>query len=569
MEISTITQAMQLHAQLIKTGHGKNTLSLSKLFNFTALSYSGNLSYARAIFDSIPCPNSYFWNTMIRAYSKSTEPEHALQLFLTMQHKDHKPDKFTYPFILKSCGCLRKTHEGKQFHALIYKSGLEFDRFIQNSLIHMYCDCGESNAAARVFEKMLEKDVVSWTSIIDGYVDDNRSTEALQLFGKMEKEGIEPNDATVVSVLRACADVGALDTGRKIHQIVEEKNFGKVNVSTALIDMYSKCGCIDSARKVFEKIEQKDVFAWTTMISGLASHGKSKEAIDLFETMVEMHVKPDVRTITAVLSACKNAGWVREGYSYLNKMEKRFGLRPTIQHYGCMVDLLARAGYLKEAEQLIKRMPIEADSVVWRNLIWACKVHGDKDRSDRLMNQHQHLQMDFKIKDSGTCVLFGNIYASTGEWSEKAKVRQLMNKKGLTKPKGSSKIETKGTIHEFVAGATSHPDAKKIYEKLDEITEDLILAGYQPKVSEVMLDIEDEEKALQLHHHSERIAVAFALISTNKDARIQIVKNLRSCEDCHNVMKLISKVYEREIVIRDRIRFHHFKNGNCSCGDYW
>ncbi|PIA52780.1 hypothetical protein AQUCO_01000563v1 [Aquilegia coerulea] len=567
MEISTLTQAIQLHAQLIKTGHGKNTLSLSKLFNFTALSHSGSLSYAREIFDYLPCPNSYFWNTMIRAYSKSTEPEQALQLFLTMQNKDTKPDKFTYPFILKSCGCLRKTHEGKQFHALVYKSGLESDQFIQNSLIHMYCDCGESNAAARIFNKMSNKDVVSWTSIIDGYVDDNRSTEALQLFGKMEEEGIKPNDATVVSVLRACAEVGALDTGRKIHQIVEDKNFDRANVRTALLDMYSKCGCIDSARKVFEKIEQKDVFTWTTMISGLASHGKSKEAIDLFETMVEMHVNPNVRTITGVLSACRNAGWVQEGYSYFNKMEKRFGLRPTIQHYGCMVDLLARAGHLKEAEQFIKRMPIDPDSVVWRNLIWACKIHGDKDRANRLMNQHQLLQMD--SSDSGTCVLFGNIYASTGEWSEKAKVRQLMNRKRFAKPKGSSKIETKGTIHEFIAGDTSHPDAKKIYKKLEEITEDLILAGYQPKVSEVMLDIEDDEKAFQLQHHSEKIAVAFALISTNKETRIQIVKNLRSCEDCHIVMKLISKMYEREIVIRDRIRFHHFKNGTCSCGDYW
>ncbi|KAF9619204.1 hypothetical protein IFM89_005758 [Coptis chinensis] len=569
MEISTLTQAMQLHAHIIKTGNedNHNILSLSKLFNFTALSHSGNLSYARKIFDSLPRPNSYFWNTIIRAYAKSTEPEQALHLFLSMQHKDHKPDKFTYPFILKSCACLRKVDEGKQFHALVYKTGLQSDRYIQNSLIHMYCYCGESDCATRVFEQMSNKDVVTWTSIIDGCVDDNRSTEALKLFGRMQEEGIEPNDATVVSVLRACADVGALDTGRKVHQIVAQKRISKANVGTALVDMYSKCGCIDSALQVFETIEQKDAYAWTAMISGLASHGMSEKAINFFEQMVELNVKPDVRTITAVLSACRNSAWVQQGYSYFNNMEKRFGIRPTIQHYGCMVDLLARVGHLKEAELFIKRMPIEPDSVVWRNLIWACKMHGDHDRGDRLMNQNQLLQMD--SSDSGSYVLYGNVYASNGNWCEKAKVRELINKKGLTKPKGSSRIEVKGIIHKFFAGDTEHPQAENIYKKLDEIADQLSTVGYQPKISEVMLDIEDEEKAFQLHHHSEKLAVAFALISTKIDTRIHIVKNLRSCEDCHSVMKLISKMYEREIIIRDRIRFHHFKNGNCSCGDYW
>ncbi|KAL5705548.1 hypothetical protein ACHQM5_023840 [Ranunculus cassubicifolius] len=564
MEIATLSQAMQLHAQIIKTGKADDPLSLSKLFTFSALSPSGDLNYSRQIFDSLPQPNSYFWNTMTRAYARSTQPQQSLHLFLSMQNRDHKPDKFTFPFLLKSCGCLS---EGKQLHGLVYKFGLASDRFIQNSLIHMYCDCGESEDATKVFDEMSDRDVVSWTSIIDGYVDDKRSVEALELFGRMQEEGVEPNDATFVSVLRGCADVGALETGRKVHQIVEENGIEKDNVSTALIDMYAKCGCIDSAREVFEKIESKDVFAWTAMISGFASHGQSKNAIHLFEQMVEMHVKPDVRTITAVLSACRNSGWVQTGYSYFNKMEKRFGIRSTIQHVGCMVDLLARVGHLNEAELFIKRIPMEPDSVVWRNLIWACQVHGDKERAERLMNQYQLLQMD--SGDSGNYVLFGNIYASNGKWSEKARVREVMGVRGLRKPKGASKIEFKGTIHEFVAGDTSHPDAEKIYRKLDEIAKELRVEGYQPKVSEVRLDIEDEEKTFQLHHHSEKLAVAFALINTNTNTRIQIVKNLRSCEDCHSAMKYISKIYQREIVIRDRIRFHHFKNGECSCGDYW
>ncbi|XP_010254725.1 PREDICTED: pentatricopeptide repeat-containing protein At4g21065-like [Nelumbo nucifera] len=568
MEITTMNHAMQLHAQLIKRGEDQNTLSLSKIFTFSALSNSGTLTYARQIFNSLQHPNSYFWNTMIRGYAASAEPSEALLFFLSTWQQEHapNPDNFTYPFLLKSCARLQWNHEGKQLHALIYKAGLESDRFIQNSLIHMYSSCGELSYAVHVFEKMPDRDVVSWTSIIDGHVDDDQPIKALKLFEHMRGDGITPNDATLVSVLRASADTGALGIGQKVHQIAKQIGLdSKSNVSTALIDMYTKCGCIDSAQQVFAAIINKDIFAWTAMISGLASHGRCKDAIDLFDQMREFNLRPDERTITAVLSACRNAGWVGKGYYYLENMEMIYGLRPTIQHYGCMADLLARTGHLKDAEEFIQKMPIRPDAVLWRTLIWASKVHGDTDRCERLMN---HLQ-NVKTNDSGSYVLLGNVFASAGKWHEKAKVRELMNQKKLEKPPGSSKIEVEGTIHEFVAGDSCHQEAKKIYTKLEDIARRLIGQGYQPKLSEVMLDIEDEEKTFQLHHHSEKLAVAFGLIKTNSTTKIRIVKNLRSCEDCHSVMKLISKIYQREIIIRDRIRFHHFKNGKCSCGDFW
>ncbi|KAF8408233.1 hypothetical protein HHK36_007378 [Tetracentron sinense] len=570
MEISTLSHAMQLHAQVIKTQKNESVLNLSKLFSFTALSsISGNLTYARQIFNSLQTPNSFFCNTMIRGYANSNNPDQALLLFLSIQNQDHspKPDNFTYPFLLKSCARSRRTKEGKQLHALTYKTGLELDRYVQNSLIHMYFSCGDSNCAAQVFEKMSNRDVISWTSVIDGYVENNRPIEALRLFEQMQDDGVSPNDATMVSILRACADTGALSLGRKVHQLAEEsKVSSKANVSTTLIDMYAKCGCIDSAQRVFDTIENKDVFAWTTMISGLASHGRFKDAIDLFDQMGEFNVRPDERTITAVLSACRNAGWVSQGYSYFENMERKYGITPTIQHYGCMVDLLARAGHLNNAEDFIKEMPIEPDTVLWRTLIWACKVHKDTDRSKRLMKHRQLLKMD--SNDSGSYVLLENVYASAGKWHHKANVRELMNQKGLAKPPGSSKIEINGIIHEFTAGDSGHLEAEKIYKRLDEIEEQLRVEGYHPKLSEVLLDMEDEEKAFQLRHHSEKIAVAFGLIKTSQGTEIRIVKNLRSCEDCHSVMKLISKIYQRDIIIRDRIRFHHFKNGNCSCRDY-
>ncbi|KAA8546002.1 hypothetical protein F0562_020547 [Nyssa sinensis] len=568
MEIINMTQAMQLHAQMLKSGQDQN---LSKLFTFSALSPSGNLSYARLILDSLQTPNSYYFNTMIRAYSDSPDPTEALTLFLSMHQQDHnipRPEKFTYPFVLKACTKLRHTHLGEQLHCLICKSGLVSDRYIQNVLIHMYSRCGKSDLARKVFDKMSDRDVVSWTSIIDGFVDNGRPIEAIRLFEQMVDDGIEPNDATVVSVLRACADTGALGMGRNVNRIVEEKKLGSnPNVSTALIDMYAKCGCIDSAIRVFDENLNKDVFAWTAMISGLASNGRCKDSIYLFEQMKDFNVKPDERTITAVLSACRNAGWVSEGLSYFKNMRKKYKVRPTIQHYGCIVDLLARAGRLEDAEDFIRKMPLEPDAVLWRTLIWACKIHGDTDRGERLMKQLELSNMS--SNDCGSYVLLGNVYASIGKWHDKAKVRELMNQKGLVKPPGSSRIEINSVIHEFTAGDSGHFEAESIYEKLGEMEEHLSGEGYHPNFSEVLLEIDNEEKAFQLLHHSEKLAVAFGLIKTSSGTIIRIVKNLRSCQDCHSFMKIISRTYQREIIVRDRIRFHHFKNGECSCGDYW
>ncbi|KAF3435738.1 hypothetical protein FNV43_RR22830 [Rhamnella rubrinervis] len=577
MEISTMSQAMQLHAHVLKSGNNHHQ-NLSTIFTFTALSPSGDLTYARLILDSLSTPNSYYYNTMIRAYSQSPDPTQAISFFLSMlQHTTNLapiPDNFTYPFLLKSCARLRLTHFGKHLHGLIFKSGTSSDRYVQHSLIHMYSVCGESGLAYKVFDTMWERDVVSWTSMINGFVDDDRPIEAIRLFEKMMDEGVvDLNDATVVSVLRACADTGALSLGKRVHWVAMEEKIGlKANVSTALIDMYAKCGCVESARQVFDEIVEKDVFTWTAMISGLASHGHCQEAIDMFNLMQELGVKPDERTMTAVLSACRNAGWFTEGNAYLRSMKKKYGVRPTVQHYGCMVDLLARAGRLEDAEDFINKMTIEPDMVLWRTLIWACKVHKDLNRAERLIKHLEHLTID--SSDSGSLVLIGNVYASSGKWHDKARTRKLMNKKGLVKPPGSSKIEFDGEIHEFAVGDSGHPEAEAIYAKLDEIEELLRRSGYEPKVLEVLLEIEDEEKAFQLSHHSEKLALAFGLskIGVDHDQShqvVRIVKNLRSCGDCHAFMKLVSKIYQREIVMRDRIRFHHFKNGECSCKDYW
>ncbi|CAM8990738.1 unnamed protein product [Rhodiola kirilowii] len=570
MEITTMAQAMQLHAQLVKSGESEShPQTLSKLFTFAALSPSGDLTYARRILNSLRTRNSYYCNTMIRAYVHSSNPVDGVEIFFAMRESSFLalPDKFTYPFIFKACARLRMFHLGMQIYGLVHKLGLVSDLYVHHSFMSMCCLCGESGYAYKVFERMRERDVVSWTSMIDGFVDDNRPLDAIRLFDKMLEAGVEPNDVTIVAVLGACAEVGALATGKRVHELVEEIGLGtRANVSTALIDMYAKCGCLDSATRVFDGVVKKDnLCVWTAMICGIGSHGKGRDAIDIFKKMLKLDVRPDERTMTALLSACRNAGLVKESLGYMRDMKKRYSIRPALQHYGCLVDMLARAGQLDDAEKIIKMMPIEPDDVLWRTFIWACKVHGDFKRAECSINQ---LKLR-KVNDCGSYVLLGNFYASARRWGDKARVRNMMSKNGIVKVPASSMIEIDGTVHEFVAGDSCHYEAVEIFRKLVEIEEQLKKEGYDPKLSEVLLDIDEEEKAFQLLHHSEKLAIAFALLKTSPDTEIRIVKNLRSCDDCHSFMKLISKVYHREIIVRDRIRFHHFKEGKCTCGDCW
>ncbi|KAK4358615.1 hypothetical protein RND71_020844 [Anisodus tanguticus] len=386
------------------------------------------------------------------------------------------PDKFTYPFVLKACAKLRHTQMGKTMHGLILKMGFMSDRYVNNALIHMYSGCGDSGHALKVFDEMSERDVVSWTSVIDGFVDNDRPIEAIKLFEEMMESGIDPNEATLVSVLRGCADTGALSIGGKVHNFVKERKLSmKANVGTALIDMYAK-----------------------SMISGLASHGLSEEAMEHFEKMESCSVKPDERTMTAVLSACRNAGWIGKGLYHLRSTMKKYKLRPTIQHYGCIVDTFVRAGQLEEAEQFIRKMvPIDPDVVLWRTLLWGCKIHGDVERSERLVKDVEVLKRD--SRDCGS-----------------------YNQRGLVKTPGTSRIEIDGLIHEFTAGDSRHVEAENVYAKLDEIEQNVRRKGYDPNVSDVLLEIDNDEKASQLLHHSEKLAVSFGLIKTNPDSDVDL-----------------------------------------------
>lgn len=434
------------------------------------------------------------------------------------------------------------------------------------AMLTCYAKHGQIAAARELFDEFREKDVVCWNVMIDGYTQHGFPNEALALFRRMLKTKVRPNEVTAVAALSACGQIGALESGRWIHSYIE--NLGiklNVQVGTALIDMYSKCGSLEDARLIFDKVNDKDVVAWNSMIVGYAMHGFTIDAIRLFNEMLRIGLKPTDITFIGILNACAHAGLVDEGWRFFNSMKDEHAIEPKVEHYGCMVNLLGRCGQVEEANKLIKNMKVQPDSVMWGTLLGACSLHGNIDLGEEIA---EYL-VSQNLANSGTYILLSNIYAAKGNWDGVAKVRTLMKDSGVQKEPGCSSIEVNNKVHEFLAGDLRHPKSKDIYMMLDKISGWLKARGYTPKTDIVLHNIVEEQKEQSLEVHSEKLAIAFGLISTQPGTTIKIVKNLRVCPDCHAVTKLISKITGRKILMRDRNRFHHFVNGSWACGDYW
>lgn len=402
--------------------------------------------------------------------------------------------------------------------------------------------------------------------MIAGYVRSGLSNEAVTLFREMQASRVQPDDVAIITVLSACADLGALELARWLGSYIERVSIPKsLSLCNALVDALAKCGDIDGAVALFKRMPERSIVSWTSVIDGLAMHGRGREAVCIFEAMKDAGVPPDDVVFIGVLTACSHAGMVDEGCRYFDSMTSEFGIEPKIEHYGCMVDLFSRAGMVERAVEFVRTMPIEPNPVIWRTLVSACRIHGRLELGESINKELLHKDP----MNSSNYVLLSNVYALTRRWDKKWEIRKVMSKRGIKKVPGCSSVELDGEIYEFIAGDTSHLQYKEIYEMVEEIGRKLKKAGYVPISSEVLLDIDERDKEDALHWHSEKLAIAFMLLKTPPRMQIRIVKNLRMCADCHLATKFISKVYDREIILRDRNRFHCFKDGFCSCKDFW
>ncbi|KAK7270583.1 hypothetical protein RIF29_23825 [Crotalaria pallida] len=562
----------------------------------------GQLDLALSLFHQMTDRDIISWNSIITGYIHMGYEIKALEMFSSMlKSSSLDPDKFTLGSILSACANLENLKLGKQIHAHIVKADIDISSgAVRNALISMYAKSGaveiaqrvvqltgtssinviaftslldgyvkigDINTAREIFDSLKCRDVVAWTAMIVGCAQNGLISDALEIFRLMIREGPKPNSYTLAAVLSVFSSLASLDHGKQLHATaIRLEELSSISVGNALITMYSRSGSIKDARKVFNQIcSNRDTLTWTSMIIALAQHGLGNEAIQLFEKMLKFNIKPDHVTYVGVLSACTHVGLVGKGKFYFTWMKNVHHIEPTPSHYACMIDLLGRAGLLEEAYNFIQSMPIEPDVIAWGSLLSSCRLHKNVD----LANVAAEKLLLIDPNNSGAYSALANTLSACGKWEDAAKIRKSMKDRAVKKEQGFSWVQIKDKVHIFGVEDGLHQQRDAIYHMISKIWKEIKKMGFTPDTDSVLHDLEQEVKEQILRHHSEKLAIAFALINTPGYTTLRIMKNLRVCNDCHSAIKYISKLVGREIIVRDATRFHHFKNGSCSCQDYW
>ncbi|XP_022769234.1 pentatricopeptide repeat-containing protein At1g20230 [Durio zibethinus] len=573
----------------------------------SAYAREGCVSEAKEIFYRMQSlrlePNLVSWNGMITGFNQSGNYNEAVVMFQEMHSEGFQPDDITISSVLSAVGDLERLNIGIQVLCYVIKLGLLHCKFVICALIDMYGKCACAGELMKVFEETdedvldvgarnalitglsrnglvdvaletferfraqgRELNVVTWTSMIAGCSQNGKDIEALRLFREMQSAGVKPNSVTIPCLLPACGNIAALIHGKAAHGFALRTGINNdVHVSSALVDMYAKCGRIHLSRLCFDRIANKNSVCWNAIMGGYAMHGKAKEAIDIFHLMQRRGHKPDFISFSCVLSACSQGGLTEEGWHFFNSMYKDHGIKAKMEHYSCMVNLLGRSGKLEDAYAMIKQMPFEPGACVWGALLSSCRLHNNISLGEIAARSLFELERT----NPGNYILLSNIYASKAMWDEVDALRDVMRSRGMKKNPGCSWIEIKNQVHMLLAGDKSHPQMTAIIEKLYKLSMEMKKAGYLPDTNLVLQDVDEQDKEQILCGHSEKLAVAFGLLNTPPGSPLQIIKNLRICGDCHDLIKFISGFEGREIYVRDTNRFHHFKDGVCSCGDYW
>ncbi|KNA23042.1 hypothetical protein SOVF_028570 [Spinacia oleracea] len=560
---NAMEELKQIHGQMLKLGLFCDSFCVSNLLATCAISNWGSMDYASLVFNQIDDPGTFEFNTMIRGHAKENDFKSALKLFDEMLERGNSPDNFTYPFVFKACAGLGLMHLGRNIHGQVFKLGFPDDLFVQNSLINMYGKCGNVEDSCAVFKGMEQKSVASWSSLVAAHANLGMWWECLEIFGNMMKVGsCRAEESILVNVISACTHLGALDLGRSIHGYLMRNLSGlNVIVETSLIDMYIKCGSLEKGISLFNKMRAKNRLSYSVMISGLAMHGHGQKALLLFSEMLEQGIEPDDVVYLGVLSGCRHAGLVVEGLELFKKMRFEHQIQPTIQHYGCILELLGRNAKFDEAFNMIQEMPMAANDVVWRNLLSAARVHCNLEIGEKVASN----LMKLGSENSGYYVIMSNMYAQAQKWTDAATVRCMVSDQVA----GLSLVEVRRKVYTFVSQDKSRCNWEEIYEMIHQMEWQLKFDGYLPDTSEVLHNVDEEEKKQRLKYHSQKLALAFALLHTPENTTIRIARNVKMCRDTHTYSKFVSVVYNREIIVRDRNRFHHFKDGTCSCRDYW
>ncbi|XXG49052.1 hypothetical protein AAC387_Pa02g3335 [Persea americana] len=573
--LGSVELGEQIHGHGIKYQLVSDTSMGNSLCSF--YSKFRSLESAVKVFNVIPEKNVISWTAIMSACADNGNCERGLRFFIDMLLGDAEPNEFTLTSVLSMCCIMQAVDLGEQVHSLCIKLGLESNLPVMNAIMYLYLKCGRVVEARRLFDGVETLTLMTWNGMIAGHAqlmanekDDvaaHRSgIEALNIFLKLKRSSMKPDLYTFSSVLSICSGLVALDQGEQIHaQTIKTGFLSDVVVGSALVNMYNKCGSIEKASKAFVEMSTRTLISWTSMITGFSQHGRSKEALQLFEDMRLAGVRPNMITFVGVLAACSHAGMVDEALAYFAVMKNEYGIKPITDHYACIIDMFVRLGRLDEAFDFIKRMSFEPNEFIWSNLIAGCRSHGNMElafyAADRLL--------ELKPKDAETYILLLNMYVSAGRWNEVSRVRKMMKDEKLGKLKDWSWTNIKSRIYSFGADDRSNSQSTQIYELLDQLLDKAKSLGYvSERTSEVIDDGDRENESCSTTYHSEKLAIAFGLINTPEGATIRVVKNISMCKDCHSCVKFFSILTDREIIVRDSKHMHRFINGHCSCGGF-
>ncbi|CAA0837449.1 Putative pentatricopeptide repeat-containing protein [Striga hermonthica] len=562
--LRNLLRGQSLHAHVVKSGFATIALVCNHLINFYSKLQHPHSS--ERIFHETPFKTPTTWSSIISCFSQNELPFHGLGYFKLMRKNTGMfPDDYILPCVIKSCAMIDDHRLGQSVYCLSLKIGFGESVYVGSSVVDMYAKCGMLGDARNMFDTMPDKNVVSWSGMIYGYAQMGEDEEALRLFKDAFSEGLDVNDFTYSSVIGVCGNSTLFELGKQLHALCLKTNYDRTSfVGSSLVSMYSKSGMIECSYIVFDEVSDKNLGLWNSMLIACAQHAHTEKVFELFKKMQKAGMRPNFITFLCMLYACSHAGRVSEGKRYFAMM-KDFSIEPGSQHYGSMVDLLARAGKLDEALKVINEMPMQPTESTWGALLTGCQIHKNTELAGSVADR----VFESGPVSPGLHVLLSNAYAAAGRYQEAAKVRKMLKDRGQKKETGLSWVEENNRVHTFSAGDRKHEMSDEIYRKLQELGEDMEKAGYVVDMSYVSKEIDNEEKRQVIKFHSERLAIAFALITFPAGRPIRVMKNLRVCGDCHVAIKFMSKCTGRVITVRDNTRFHRFENGECSCGDFW
>ncbi|KAK1387809.1 Pentatricopeptide repeat-containing protein [Heracleum sosnowskyi] len=552
-----------IHGLVIKVGLIRDVFVGCSAFDMYAK--TGFREDARKVFDEMPERNLATWNAVISNNVGDGRGREGVWTFIEFRRIGGEGNSITLCAVFNACSDLKDLVLGRQVHGFVVRSGLSGDVSVRNGMIDFYGKCRDVVAAELVFDGMRVRNDVSWCSMVAAFEQNEEKEKACEVFLRARREGIEPKDFLLSSVVSACAGIAALELGRMVHGLAVKACIElNIFIGSALVDMYGKCGSIEDCDKAFLEMPERNSITWNALIGGYAHQGHADIALALFEEM-KHEVVPNYVTLVCVLSVCSRSGAMKEGMAIFESMRERYGIEPGIEHYACVVDMLGRAGMVDRAYEFIKKMPIRPGVSVWGALLGACRVHG-KPELGKIAAENL---FELDPKDSGNHVLLSNMFAAAGRWEDANLVRKEMMDVGIKKGAGCSWISVKDKTHVFQAKDSFHERNTEIRAMLTYLKEKMKAAGYVPDTKFALYDLEEEERESEVSLHSEKIALAFALIVIPPGVPIRITKNLRICVDCHSAIKFISGIVGREIIVRDNNRFHHFRDNRCSCRDYW